>query len=1297
MRAPVDLGVHMRRFRSSQRLASIGVAVIAAVLLPQSAHASSAAADFEPPTYSTGTVNGQDGWSSLGAAGSGCAVYDHAVVANSYGYATFGDQSLRISNAVTSGCFGDQTFSKSNADEAGESGAFNGGLSGGTRQTHFEAEWDFASTTPGAEQPGASVVASPDRGDGARMGWVQMTDTPTGLQVNFYDFQVPSGDIDGACDSGAFIFTAVAGGLSRTTPHTVKISMDFADGPGNDLVRVYVDGVLVHNGTSWEDYFRECQPPGTRTVDSILFRTGGTAVPATAGNGFLIDNLDIATSTVSGTADMVDADGYLDATEVASGSVPANWVGSAEAVSAEVWFEDSTAAIPSGCGPFIGGPSGSGSVNATCAANLPQGAFYFKAQFTDAVGNTSAIASDSLIKDTAGPAAPTVSIDTDPIGSLNQAAVAISGTTEPNADVDVTLTDSGTGSVSGSDTADGAGAYSVTLDASGLADGTLTATATATDPLGNIGSSGNDTALKDTVADAGTLAFVDGDGYINAAEALTNVPATWDGPSDAASASVWFTDSVGAIPSGCGPWATSPDGVGALPTYCTVNLPDGTIHFRGTWTDGLGNVSTEGSTSSILDRLAPAAPTVSIDTSLITSANDGAVPISGSTEPGASVNVTLTDEGTGSASGSDVADGSGAYSMTIDASGLADGTITATASATDVAGNAGGDTATDTAPKDSVVTGTVDIVDADGFLDAAEVAAGDVPANWTGSASAVSAEVWFEDATATIPSGCGPFFGGPNGNGWINSTCAANLPQGEFFFKARFTDSIGNTSAIASDSLIKDTVGPDAPTVSIDTDPVTSLNEETVEISGTTEPNAVVNVTVTDTDTDTGEVVGNDEADGTGAFALTINASGLSDGVLTATAIATDTLGNEGAVGADTALKDTVAPEGSVVMLDPNSDGFMNAAEAAAGTIPANWSNDSAEAVSAQVWFEDADGTPLKPGCGPWAVGPTGAGAVNSSCAASLAQGVFAFKGQWTDTLGNLSPIASTTLVKDTIAPLAPVFTAPAADAVFPPGQDVTVSGTAEFGSTVLLKDGATTVGSVVASPTTGAWSFEITAPMDGVHALTATATDLASNTGPSASRSFTIDRLIPIIIRPFANSTQPGVTTISGSGKTFSTVEVYEGTTLIGSGQVGATGDWSIQTGFANGTHTIKAQGVEGATRSVFSATRTFIVDADLPQITIDNDDPAIFIGAAPVITGTATDGTGVARIEVRYINALTGARVVTTNAATCTLCGPTGTSVTWSDAPNLPPGLYRIEAVAVDVSGQRSNAAAIQSLKIV
>lgn len=281
--------------------------VLSALLTVQGtpkALADSTAISFD--SYTTGTINGQDGWSKTGS-------YDVAVVANTYGYSSFGAQSLRISNAVTSGSFGDHTFSKPLVDEAGETAAYVAAPSG-TRQGFFSAQWDFASTVPGAEQSGLSVVASPDMGDGGRMSWIQMTDTPSGLEVNFYDYQdaVPYGSnttpADGRDVNDDFAFTNLASGLDRTVPHTIRIEMNLPDGPHNDVVMVYVDGVLRHTGTSWEDYFRWMQGPGdpeatapvheSRVIRSMLFRTGGTAVPATLGNGFLIDNL----ATFSGPA-----------------------------------------------------------------------------------------------------------------------------------------------------------------------------------------------------------------------------------------------------------------------------------------------------------------------------------------------------------------------------------------------------------------------------------------------------------------------------------------------------------------------------------------------------------------------------------------------------------------------------------------------------------------------------------------------------------------------------------------------------------------------------------------------------------------------------------------------------------------------------------------------------------------------------------------------------------------------------------------------------------------------------------
>ena len=233
--------------------------------------------DFE--SFTIGSVNGQGGWSS-GHGSSICPLYDEGVVSNTYGYSAFGAQSFRLSNAITCGSYNDQTLSPSLADEAGETSASTSTYSGGTRQPYFEAQWDFASTVPGSEQPGLSVVASADRGDPSRMSWLQMQDTPSGLQLNFEDYQHSIGN---------FVVTPIATGLDRTVPHTVKMTVQFVDGPENDIVNVYLDGTLIHTGTTWEDYYRDAGGIPA-PVDSLMFRVAGTAAPATTGNGFLIDN-----------------------------------------------------------------------------------------------------------------------------------------------------------------------------------------------------------------------------------------------------------------------------------------------------------------------------------------------------------------------------------------------------------------------------------------------------------------------------------------------------------------------------------------------------------------------------------------------------------------------------------------------------------------------------------------------------------------------------------------------------------------------------------------------------------------------------------------------------------------------------------------------------------------------------------------------------------------------------------------------------------------------------------------------
>ena len=75
------------------------MAALALLATPALAGADTVGTLFEPPSFDPGSINGQGGWLKTGS-------FDAAVVTNSdVVAAVFGAQSLRISNATTSGSF----------------------------------------------------------------------------------------------------------------------------------------------------------------------------------------------------------------------------------------------------------------------------------------------------------------------------------------------------------------------------------------------------------------------------------------------------------------------------------------------------------------------------------------------------------------------------------------------------------------------------------------------------------------------------------------------------------------------------------------------------------------------------------------------------------------------------------------------------------------------------------------------------------------------------------------------------------------------------------------------------------------------------------------------------------------------------------------------------------------------------------------------------------------------------------------------------------------------------------------
>lgn len=267
---------------------AVGMALLACGV----AVADTVTADFE--SFTLGTVNGQDGWTSavpgdIPALPNG---YDQDVVLTSaYGGVPggFGSKSLRHSNAYNepTGEFFFQTYSKRTAVPAGEDLA----------NTEYIAAFSFISTEPDAQQSGLNMRISPDSGVGGRMSFIGLQDTEEGVALNFFDTNA----------DGEFVAHPL-GTVSRDVVHRIKFWIKLNPGPDNDLVRIYIDGVDVGQCfTTWESFYPRVPEP-VPTINSLQFRASGGDVPSLVGGGYLFDNVTITTANGPGPKDCSGGD-----------------------------------------------------------------------------------------------------------------------------------------------------------------------------------------------------------------------------------------------------------------------------------------------------------------------------------------------------------------------------------------------------------------------------------------------------------------------------------------------------------------------------------------------------------------------------------------------------------------------------------------------------------------------------------------------------------------------------------------------------------------------------------------------------------------------------------------------------------------------------------------------------------------------------------------------------------------------------------------------------------------------------
>lgn len=623
----------------------------------------------------------------------------------------------------------------------------------------------------------------------------------------------------------------------------------------------------------------------------------------------------------------------------------------------------------------------------------------------------------------------------------------------------------------------------------------------------------------------------------------------------------------------------------------------------------------------------------------------------------------------------------GAWSWT-SATPLADGPYPSSATATDAAGNVSA-AATLTFAIDTLAPSkpSIDAITTDSGT-AGDFVTNDNTLVFSGSAEAQAVVGLFHDGDligVAVADGSGHFT--------IDLT-ASPIPNGTYpDITCVAIDAAGNTS-VPSDPrtlVVDDGAGLGPPlisSVSLDSgvagDWVT--NDNTPLISGRAKVDATVTLSIGST------VLGSAVVNSRGRWSLQISTP-LADQTATLSATQRDLAGNDGS-GPDTQVItiDTViaAPAVSAVSSDTGRSATDRITNDTTLTV-----SGTAEALS--TVSVHSNGTDI------------GNATANASGAWSLAwtfsEGVHDLTASAQDLAGNAATSPAVALTVDLTAPPAPVIsgwsddTGAAGDGITA-DKTPTLSGFAEALAIVTVRDGATVLGTVTAAAD-GSWSYTLPSRFDGSHAITASATDIAGNTGAwSATTTITVDTAtvapqVTAISPDTGRSASDRITkaatlTVQGTAEAGSAVTLRNGTTVLGSAVADATGVWTVDTTPAAGVLALRASAVDPAGNAAGPGTALAVtVDRTAPGV------PTLVLPSSPT-NDTQPTVSGVAEPDAQ-VDVLVGAVVVVSVRADAA----TG-AWSWTPSAPLPDATYSIRVRATDVAGNVGTPSAAQSLEI-
>ncbi|WP_338697753.1 choice-of-anchor tandem repeat GloVer-containing protein [Bradyrhizobium sp. 26S5] len=403
---------------------------------------------------------------------------------------------------------------------------------------------------------------------------------------------------------------------------------------------------------------------------------------------------------------------------------------------------------------------------------------------------------------------------------------------------------------------------------------------------------------------------------------------------------------------------------------------------------------------------------------------------------------------------------------------------------------------------------------------------------------------------------------------------------------ASATDAAGNSSSETFTVTVRDTTAP----------VLTPVANQTDEATGAAGAVATFSATATDLVDGPDTVVfkeGSTVVHSGGTFAI---------GTHTITASSTDAAGNSSSETFTVTVRDTTAPDTSIVTGPSSLSNSNQAAFTVKGT----------DAVGVTGFAYKIDN-------GSWA-----STASSSIALTGLSDGSHVFQVAAFDAAGNLDATpASFNWTVDTKAPTVSehLLTDTGTSSTDKITSNDALTGSGDPNAVVHFTVDGVAIGATATASGTGAWSFTPTGLLDGVHTIVASETDLAGNTG-SSSLTFTLDTKAPqsevTSIAQNGNAAKATVT-FGGLSEAGSTIlKIVEN--QIGGGVVGTDGNGSstvLATASASGGWSVTT-----GTGFSYSSSNDYKIDVTAKDVAGNVSTISTFIGTAKADTLVGTSG---------------------------------------------------------------------------